>query len=513
MRFNLKVWRLRDVLFFLATTIVVGLYVISAGGGFPLDDSWIHQTYARNLAYTGQWAFMPGLPSAASTSPLYTVLLAVGYKIGVPYVFWTHFLGVAALASTAMLGARMAERLLPHRQYVGLMTGFALILTWHLIWAAASGMETMLFGMFTLALMWLSWRELDPRSRKSQHILLRGGLFGVISSLTVLTRPEGILLAGLISLMMVVGRPQSSWQGVIRWAVGAAVAFVIVISPYLLLNLRLTGGLLPNTAAAKQAEYAPLLQLSYFNRLMKMTIPIIAGGQVLLIPALGYFLWSIRRYNRQALFFTVPLLWAVELIALYAARLPADYQHGRYVIPALPSLVLLGAVGLVDMVVHAQSNLMARVLSRTLALSTLLAFLFFAFNLGLSQYRVDVAIIEEEMVAAAQWIARNVPTDELLAVHDIGAVGYFAPRPILDLAGLVSPEVIPLFYQPERLWDLLRLRDVRYLMAFPDQIPGGGASDSRLCLVFVTNGTASLRAGGANMAVYHLVWDGSCIQD
>ena len=47
---------------------MVVLYVATGGGGFPLDDSWIHQTYARNLAQTGQWAFVPGVPSAASTS-------------------------------------------------------------------------------------------------------------------------------------------------------------------------------------------------------------------------------------------------------------------------------------------------------------------------------------------------------------------------------------------------------------------------------------------------------------
>jgi hypothetical protein len=181
--------------------------------------------------------------------------------------------------------------------------------------------------------------------------------------------------------------------------------------------------------------------------------------------------------------------------------------------PALPSLVLLGTVGLMEMVVDAQPNLIARIFSRTLALSTFTAFIFFAFGLGMSQYRVDVAIIDEEMVTAAQWIAQNVPPEELLAVHDIGAVGYFAPRPILDLAGLVSPEVIPLFYQPERLWDMLRSRDTHYLMVFPDQIPSGPTSDSPLCLVFVTNGTSSPRAGGANMAVYRLEWEGSCIQD
>ena len=50
--------------------------------GFPLDDSWIHQTYARNLALRGEWAFRPGLPSAGSTSPLWSALLALGFLVG-----------------------------------------------------------------------------------------------------------------------------------------------------------------------------------------------------------------------------------------------------------------------------------------------------------------------------------------------------------------------------------------------------------------------------------------------
>src|ERR1700677_239652 len=45
--------------------------------GFPLDDSWIHQTVARNLADTGVLGFRPGRLSAGSTSLLWTILLAV----------------------------------------------------------------------------------------------------------------------------------------------------------------------------------------------------------------------------------------------------------------------------------------------------------------------------------------------------------------------------------------------------------------------------------------------------
>ena len=36
--------------------------------GFPLDDTWIHLTYARNLAEHDQWAFRLGERSAGSTA-------------------------------------------------------------------------------------------------------------------------------------------------------------------------------------------------------------------------------------------------------------------------------------------------------------------------------------------------------------------------------------------------------------------------------------------------------------
>ena len=72
----------RDGLIALVAFISVVAYVLAARSldatGFPLDDAWIHQTYARNLAERGEWAFLPGEPSAASTSPLYTALLATG---------------------------------------------------------------------------------------------------------------------------------------------------------------------------------------------------------------------------------------------------------------------------------------------------------------------------------------------------------------------------------------------------------------------------------------------------
>ena len=63
--------------------------------GFPLDDSWIHLTYARNLAVFGEWAFQPGKPSAGSTSPLWTMLLSIGFFIKLAPYIWTYRLSPA----------------------------------------------------------------------------------------------------------------------------------------------------------------------------------------------------------------------------------------------------------------------------------------------------------------------------------------------------------------------------------------------------------------------------------
>src|SRR6187200_2362573 len=70
--------------------------------GFPLDDSWIHLTYARNLAEHGEWAFRLGERSSGSTSPLWTVLLSIGFLVRLaPYV-WTYLLGWAVLTALAV---------------------------------------------------------------------------------------------------------------------------------------------------------------------------------------------------------------------------------------------------------------------------------------------------------------------------------------------------------------------------------------------------------------------------
>jgi hypothetical protein len=487
-----------DGVFLVVSLLLMFFYLAQVEqGGFPLDDSWIHQVYGRNLALYNEWSFVPGIASAASTSPLYTVLLSIGYRLNVPYVLWTHALGLLALTVTAMTGARMAAHLMPTERRLPWIAGLALIGAWHLLWSA------------------VAWRELNPPRRDLRPMLLRAALFGIAAGLATLTRPEGVMLVGLIGLLMLIRRPQGNFLKVIQWGGAAAVAFLIVLAPYLSFNIAQTGGILPDTAAAKMAETAFLLQIPYLERFGTVVYPLIAGVQVLLIPGMIYFAWRlIGRLRREpdSLFYLLPLIWALALIALYAARLPVAYQHGRYVIPSLPAIILSGVVGSGWLLRDGRASMPVRVIGRAVAVSAVLGWLYFGLIAGPAVYRADVNIINQEMVAAARWIEANVSQDDLLAVHDIGAVGYFASRPILDLAGLVSPEIVPFILDQNALWGWLEEEGARYLMAFPDQIPGGSGSihDLRLCPVFTTMGAASPAAGGSNMAIYRLVWDRQC---
>ncbi len=91
----------------LSVSVYLALSASTYRIGFPLDDAWIHQTYARNFAQLGEWSYLPNQPSAGSTSPLWSFLLALGYWLRIPYLYWTFLLGGICLAALGILAARI----------------------------------------------------------------------------------------------------------------------------------------------------------------------------------------------------------------------------------------------------------------------------------------------------------------------------------------------------------------------------------------------------------------------
>jgi hypothetical protein len=543
--------RVPPLLGWLALALLAGGgYLVAAwlGGepGFPLDDAWIHQTYARNLAQTGQFAFTPGLPSTGSTAPLWTLLLSVGYLLGLPYAAWSYGLGIALLGLTGWTMARLARRLFPREPRLGAWAGLFCVLEWHLGWAAVSGMETILFVWLSLVVVerYLAW----------PHEFSDALVVGLLGGMLALTRPEGVLLAGLIGLDMArnwvnsglklsppdpskggekskippfggpagpepavnlrSGRPRPNRVGLLRRWEGLTIGLLALLLPYVAFHLYLTGLPFPNTFYAKQAEYGAMLgQFPLGVRLfgplgsppdsMQGVFRVVfVGAQVLLLPGLIYAAWLTFKEKRGEL--ALIWTWWLGYLLLYGLRLPVTYQHGRYQIPAIVWLVLLGAWGTARLLkLIPPHRTLVRASGRALVIA--LAVLTVAFwGVGATAYARDVRIINGEMVTTARWLAENTPPTALIAAHDIGAMGYFAQRPLIDLAGLVSPEVIPVIRNEAALGQLLQTRQAEYLVTFPAWYPALTQSP-QIQLIYTTGSPDAPLAGGENMAVYRLL--------
>lgn len=472
------------------TLLSMGLYLAFSGVyyhfGFPLDDAWIHQTYARNLALRGEWSFLPGRVSGGSTAPLWSALLAIGFYLRLAPYIWTYLLGAVALWGLAILGESAVRQLVSSYRPRFPWVGAALALEWHLIWAAVSGMETLLCAL-------LATTALVLVISGSQKYFSLGLLIG----LSVWVRPDGITLLGPAILVILLMQP--SWSKRLRALVNLGVGFGSLFSLYLLFNLIISGSPLPTTFYAKQAEYAQYLKLPFFVRFGGEAIQVLEGTGVILLPGMLLTLISAIRHRTWGVL--AAAVWFVFFLALYAWRLPVTYQYGRYVMPAMPIFFLLGLTGLVEFtfVRCPHWRWIVSVSWRLAAGGVLIVFCV----LGALHYAQDVAFIESEMVATAKWVSAKVPPNALVAAHDIGALGYFGGHDLVDLAGLVSPEVIPFLRDEDWIASYLNERGVTYLVTFPDWYQH---LTSGLSPIFTTGAPYAPAIGELNMAVYR--WPG-----
>lgn len=483
---NLKLNK-RDLAFIAGAVLLIAfIYLlasqISYAIGFPLDDSWIHQTYARNLALRGEWAFRPGIPSAGSTSPLWSALLAIGFLLHLSPFIWTFFLGAITLFSLAVLCEwavrTLVESYQPRFPWIGIFIAFE----WHLAWAAMSGMETLLHGLIVTTVLVLLMTN-SPR-----YLPL-----GLLTGLSVWVRPDGLTLLGpvLLTIVLIEKDSRSRLAAIVRYLIGFGSLFV----PYLLFNLAIGGAPMPNTFYAKQAEYASWQTIPIITRLGQMMLQLLVGPSLMLLPAvIGWLVKSVRQKMWGSL---SALIWCAGYFFLYISRLPV-YQHGRYLMPGMPILFLFGLLAFAEFdkgKMFARYHWIAQTIWRASIVMLSIGFIF----LGAKSYAQDVTVIESEMVVTAKWVAANLPQDALIAAHDIGALGFFDYHELIDLAGLVSPDVIPFIRDEPRLSNYLNQRGADYLIAFPDFYLLMTANAEK---TFVTNSPTTLILGQKNMVVY-----------
>ena len=438
--------------------VVLGLSKIKLG--FPLDDAWIHQTYARNLVEHGSWSFIPGVVSGGSTSPLWTMLLSPGFlSSGNFYFYWTLAISAALFMGLIVLVCQSYQNIFPENNWIQMIVlGLIVGLEWHLQWAAASGMETIAYSFVIVLIAFLSTR------RK-----LKWWLIGIVIGLLLWIRPDGLTIIGPIAFIVLDRIIKKQFNA--RILAQFAVPFVFALAGYFLFNYMTTGQVFPNTFYAKQMEYAELIEIPLMTRICTEFSPLWVGVCLFLIPGFIYsFAASIKQKDMVVLGFS---LWVIGYVVLFAVRLPVIYQHGRYIIPVIPLFILFGYYGtrkLIARLNNPRKNRFASVAVFGLLLTISIAF----YTKGIMAYQTDLEVIDTFMVQPANWIKANTTSDAVIAVHDIGAMGFFAQRNLLDLAGLVNPEVIPIIRDEEQIQKYILENEAEYFVCFNDWYTNSG---------------------------------------
>jgi hypothetical protein len=510
--------------------------------GFPLDDSWIHAQFARNLALGEGFSYNPGVPVSGSTAPLWTLVASVGYLITGDPVLSGKVIGVLLLALIVPLTYALIRTLSGNAREA--LFGAIMVGTLpRLLWASLSGMEVTLAVSLSLAGVLM---HVLHSSRGGGRQYLSTLLFG----LATLARPECSVLFAASMIDRALTATLIRWRELAAkdWLVPLLVhvaLFLAVVSPFLLFSRVFGIGFLPNTAYAKallwnkgllaaiatgsRAELLRSFTTNPFDYFMSFLHEALSNNPVLfLFAGLGLLRLVFELPYAEASrhkSFIVPLSivmfpLAIGIVVPFGT---AGYQEGRYIAPVAPLMLVVGTVG-----IHGAARYGARVFSRakslgrpaTVVLERSLLWLLILLAVS-SQFRDiwyrsqvygrAVSNIEEMQVSIGKWIDRNLPEDAVLAVNDIGAIAYFSRREVLDTVGLISPEVLDYRRPGERLLAatsrFLEARRPDYAVLFPSWYPEI-ASDRSLAeplhrVVLVDN----VSVGGDEMVVYRMHWE------
>ncbi len=427
--------------------IVLAAAVLFAALAMPLrsslvDDTYIHLQYARNLAEAGELSFNRGDPTYGATSPLWVLILSAVYRLGGDLVFFCRAFSWASAALVIVLVYTLAGRI-AGKGTAAVAAAFVMAAdAWLLRWTAV-GMETSFAALMVLAALTASFSACRSYGRSL--------IFGLLLLFAVLSRPEAMLLVPLAVVVFVTAggaRPGIRFAWLLLFAV-CFTAWLIVVRKH-------TGTYLPLTAGAKQGR--PVLSLALLGRSL---IPIKIMGATLALPWLSLIACLIIGLMRErsliACFAGRPgenaknaaemrsgillsVLWAFALPAVYVLF---DFQVlSRYLVPVSPVVVVLGVAGAVRLA----ARITDRPGMRKIAISSFAAVvvvqnvIFYAIVV-VPPTREFSRGMRDVLVPMGEWLRTNTDERAVVAVPDIGAIGYTSGRRVLDLGGLVTPEI------------------------------------------------------------------------
>jgi hypothetical protein len=330
------------------------------------------------------------------------------------------------------------------------------------------------------------------------HAAGRDPLTAALAALAVLARPETLLLVPLF----VLARPLTLRRVVLYAGITA-----VVVAPAVAFSVATVGAPVPATAAAKVEggllgwwrglrEPAVLTWLTRPRDFSRDWILWLVRTNVLLpLAILPGLLIAWRRGGRALAVPALALLAHPLGMALLAPYRAPSFQEGRYSMHVLPLALVVLAVG--------ASALPVRTLRAAVAVYVVAAAVTLP-GAG-ERYAWGVQNINAMQVHLGHWVADHVAPGASLALNDIGAIAYVSRRPVIDLMGLVTPDILP--YRREGEGGVARYIAERcpdLVIVFPAWFPTLTSRSDLLLPMYRVELPRNEVAGAREMVVYAL---------
>jgi hypothetical protein len=393
------------------------------------EDFYITLRYAENVAHGKGMVYNLGERVLGTTTPFYTLFLALIAWLGMDPVFWGKAANILADGVSCWLLFRLGRAAgLPG---AGLVAAALLALSPPNLTWSISGMETSLVTAAGLAVL-VALAEKRPVA------------LGIGSAVVVLLRIDGLLLV-LVALA-------AWWIRERRFPARPTAVFLLLLFPWLLFATWYYGSPVPTSAIAKLTVYAWFAKSTFPNLqpfAYQMTHSLL--HKVLVVGGL-LGLWGAARQYKTLL----PA--AVWLVLYYAAMaFSKGFLFGWYYVPPSPVYFLLAAVGWLHLwgcvsvwgYRRRQPDKLPQPHTPTLphfaAAALVLAFGLRALPSVKAQIAADQAVEDRLRRPIGEILRDWIMPGERLMLEPIGYIGYFSRARVLDAVGLVSPEVLPYF--------------------------------------------------------------------
>jgi arabinofuranosyltransferase len=417
------------------------------------DDAFISFRYARNLVRGEGLVMNPGEHVEGFTNFLWTVLVAPVLQWGGRPEAFTQLVGsVLALGLVAGLWWFSERRL--RSGWFSLVAPAFLIGNLAFVMESLSGLETLAFSglLFVTVVSFLEERRSNAA---------RPGLWAAWAAAATLVRPEGGLVFAVLCAYALLGIVRGERAG----SLGRALAvYAVLLLPFLAFRLLYYGALLPNTFYVKVGTTTAQLARGwrYTQHVLAFALtPVLLLGSLFLAaiavvrpvgrrPAVASDTVSDNHLfgsdaRREALAVTL-LLCVVYL--LYVLAVGGDYEPtARFYMPVLPWIYLLVQEGgrTLFLLGRRRGGQLAVVAAFVVAL--LLGWGLFEsskrFILLLSSRGWPMSRWEhhQELRTVGEWLRHNTAPGTTIALSSIGALPWYADRPIIDMMGLTDAHI------------------------------------------------------------------------